>query len=386
METQTQTTPATPPAQNETKAVATRPAAPIAVGSRGLALTSFDDVWRFASTVVQSGLAPKGLTTVASVFVATVNGMELGIPHFAAVANTAVINGRPTLWGDIVLGLVRSSGELERIREWWELNGKRVDRIPAVLDDTLTAVCEVKRSGAEPVVATFSVAQAKRAKLWEKEGPWSQYPERMLKSRARTFALRDEFGDVLKGVRIAEEAADIVDMDPSQVTVETVSNPPAAPAAVAATRARKVGIDKAKPAEIAPPPFTAPEQKQAAPAPQTIEVQATVEDAAATAPSESKPAVELFQNANAGPSTAAPEGKVKTPQEMLAFLITKEGATFEDFIEGVRSANWIEPHKLTWTAWADVPDDTARRLVNARIGLLKYTTTAKAARLAKASA
>ena len=50
---------------------------------------------------------------------------------------------------------------------------------------------------------------AKQAGLWGKPGPWSQYPDRMMLARARAFAYRDGFADVLKGVRSIEEENDI---------------------------------------------------------------------------------------------------------------------------------------------------------------------------------
>tara|TARA_R110002020_G_scaffold37892_1_gene114463 strand:- start:30 stop:494 length:465 start_codon:yes stop_codon:yes gene_type:complete len=50
---------------------------------------------------------------------------------------------------------------------------------------------------------------AKKAKLWGKPGPWTQYPARMLQVRARAMALRDQFADVLSGIHIGEEVRDI---------------------------------------------------------------------------------------------------------------------------------------------------------------------------------
>ena len=41
-----------------------------------------------------------------------------------------------------------------------------------------------------------------------KQGPWTQYPKRMRQMRARAFALRDVFADILKGMPIAEELQD----------------------------------------------------------------------------------------------------------------------------------------------------------------------------------
>ena len=70
------------------------------------------------------------------------------------------------------------------------------------------AVCVAKRKGRKPVTARFSVEDAKRAGLWGKQGPWSAYPKRMMQMRARGFALRDAFPDVLKGMITVEEAQD----------------------------------------------------------------------------------------------------------------------------------------------------------------------------------
>ena len=73
----------------------------------------------------------------------------------------------------------------------------------------MVATCTAKRRGYEkPTVVRFSVADAKKAGLWGKSGPWSQYSKRMLQLRARGFALRDAFPDVLKGLVTAEEAQD----------------------------------------------------------------------------------------------------------------------------------------------------------------------------------
>lgn len=87
-----------------------------------------------------------------------------------------------------------------------------VDQLTAadLQDDRTRAICTVWRKGqAEPTTRTFSIADAKRAKLWGKPGPWTEYPARMLQMRARSFALRDAFPDVLKGLRTVEELQDI---------------------------------------------------------------------------------------------------------------------------------------------------------------------------------
>jgi hypothetical protein len=158
----------------------------------------FDGAWRIATAVVKAGMAPKGLDSPEKAMVAILHGMEVGLTPMAALQSIAVVNGRPTIWGDGALGLVQGSGLMESHKEWFEGSG-----------DTRKAFCTVKRKG-DPEIKTgeFSVADAKKAGLWGKAGPWSQYSDRMLKMRARGFALRDGFSDVLRGLGIAEEVQD----------------------------------------------------------------------------------------------------------------------------------------------------------------------------------
>ncbi len=198
------TTLAAPPAQNNQHLA--RPSA--AFGTRGIIISQYDELVRFAETVSNSGLAPKGMEKPQAVFVAVQMGLEVGLTPMAALQNVAVVNGRPTLWGDAQLAVCRGTGELELFEEWFEVGGVKTTRNPAEYKDDTAAVCKVKRVGGQEVESAFSVADAKRAGLWGKAGPWTQYPFRMLRNRARSFALRDTFGDALKGFRSAEEVRD----------------------------------------------------------------------------------------------------------------------------------------------------------------------------------
>lgn len=165
----------------------------------GLALATFDDAFRFAKMVSQSEFAPKDFKgKPESCLLAIQHGSEVGLSPMQSLQSIAVINGRPTIWGDAALALVQSSPVCEYVREYLEGDG-----------DNLTAVCEAKRQGyPSPSVSRFSVADAKKAGLWGKSGPWTQYPQRMLTLRARGFALRNAFADALRGLITAEEARD----------------------------------------------------------------------------------------------------------------------------------------------------------------------------------
>lgn len=179
----------------------------------------FDGAWRIATAVTKAGMAPKGLDTPEKAMVAIMHGMEVGLTPMAALQSIAVVNGRPTIWGDGAIGLVRGSGKCEWIKERIDGEG-----------DAMVAVCEVKRRGEDdPISARFSVADAKKAALWGKAGPWQQYPKRMLAMRARAFALRDGFADVLRGLGIAEEVQDTPVM--RDVTPPAPPQPPRPPVA-----------------------------------------------------------------------------------------------------------------------------------------------------------
>lgn len=184
-----------------TTEIATRPAEKkptMDLGDSGLVLRTLDDAWRFAQAVIKSGMAPKGYTTESAVIIALQHGAEIGLKPMQALHSIAVINGRATVWGDAIPGLLWGSGLLEDLRE--EIAGT---------GDDMAAGCEMRRKGAEtPILRTFSVRDAKAAGLWDKAGPWKQYPKRMLAMRARSWAARDGFADVLRGIHVREEVMD----------------------------------------------------------------------------------------------------------------------------------------------------------------------------------
>jgi len=192
------------------KTVVTSIKTPINFGIQGVQLSSMEDAFRFANAVSMSGFAPRGMEKPEAILVAIQLGAELGLTPMSALQNIAVINGRPAIYGDAALALVRSSGLLEIFRE---------DEIGEVGKDTHGYKVIAKRKGFCEAFETFTVADAKLAKLWGKSGPWSDHPKRMLKFRARGFMLRDLFGDVLKGLRTMEEARDI----PAEVNVTPLS-------------------------------------------------------------------------------------------------------------------------------------------------------------------
>ena len=162
---------------------------------------SLKEAEQLAQLVFDAKLAPKGFGSPKACLVGILYGMELGLSPMAALQKIALIDGRPTLWGDAALALVQSSGLLGSFSETIE---QHID--PSTNHLRWIATCSLTRANLkDPITRTFTSDDAKRAGLWQKPGPWSQYPKRMLTIRARAFALRDAFPDILAGLYIREE-------------------------------------------------------------------------------------------------------------------------------------------------------------------------------------
>lgn len=156
---------------------------------------TFEQAMKFSQMLAESDLVPKDFRgKPGNCLIAMQWGSELGLKPLQALSNIAVVNGRAALWGDAVIALVRSSPLCEYVQE---------------SDDGHTATCRAKRRGEPEQVVTFSMDDAKQAGLTGKQGPWTQYPKRMRQMRARAFALRDVFPDVLRGMPVAEEVQDM---------------------------------------------------------------------------------------------------------------------------------------------------------------------------------
>jgi hypothetical protein len=162
----------------------------------GIVPTSIEEVFRLAQAVAKSGLAPNTMKTPEALTVAIMHGLEIGLPPMAAIQNIAVVNGKPTIWGSAIPALLWSRGfKLDESSE----------------GDSAT--CTVTRPDGHKVTRTFCEADARKAGLWGKAGPWTQYPSRMLQMRARGLAARDGAADALSGLYIAEELQDAEPID-----------------------------------------------------------------------------------------------------------------------------------------------------------------------------
>lgn len=188
----------------------------IAIGSDGSPVPkNVQEQLIVADGYIRSGMLPKGYETAGQVVTAMTFAAELGIPGIVGLRQIAVINGQPSIWGDLPLALCIKSGQLDYIKEFIiddDMNpicwaNKNLKATP------FAAICLVKRKGQDEEHSThFSVDDAKTAGLWgnSKKDPWIKYPKIMLKYRARSQALKDKFPDALNGVNIAEYDFDML--------------------------------------------------------------------------------------------------------------------------------------------------------------------------------
>jgi hypothetical protein len=163
---------------------------------------TIQEAFQFAEMLLASGMLPKAYVgkPPATVVVALQFGMEVGLAPLQALQNIAMINGQPSLWGDAALALCKSYPNLCQYV---------IEQDFEVIKQQKFARCRAMRRGdPEEVVRTFSLQDAQTGGLLTKDTPWKTYPYRMLQMRARAFALRDAFPDILKGLAIAEEARD----------------------------------------------------------------------------------------------------------------------------------------------------------------------------------
>ena len=141
--------------------------------------TDFDQAFRIANALATTGdMIPKHFQGKPNeIMAAIMRGMEVGLAPMQALMHIAVINGRATIWGDAIPALLLRAGHFIDV----EIEGQ---------GDALKATATLTRNDGRKVVRSFSMADAKKAGLAGKQGPWQQYPQRMCSMRARAWAAR----------------------------------------------------------------------------------------------------------------------------------------------------------------------------------------------------
>ena len=211
---------------------------------------TIEEAFRLAQWVCGAGLAPNSYEDAnhkpdpQKVVIGILKAMEVGAPPITGLSFIAIINKRACVWGDLAIGLAQEQGMIEKMEEFFEGAQEKVSApveqsdgerdhtpLPTDFPDDFTAVCRIWRKGQEtPYEGRFSVRDAKRAHLWgnPKKITWMEHPKRMLKARARAFALRDGFADALHALSIREEVEDLPPEAPAKTDIAFLEDKPRA--------------------------------------------------------------------------------------------------------------------------------------------------------------
>lgn len=180
--------------------------------SYSLAPRNFEEAERLANIIANSGICPSALRGRPSdVLVILQMGHELRLQPMQALRTLGCINGLPFAYGDGFLALIKRHQDFQDIKEWFEGTIENNDAV---------AYCTMTRRGQEPQTRQFSIKDAMRAGLWKKAGVWSQYPQRMLQHRARTYCGKDVFPDAVFGLMSEDEAKSV----PIQANIPSPQN------------------------------------------------------------------------------------------------------------------------------------------------------------------
>jgi hypothetical protein len=185
---------------------------------------SVEDAYRLAKMAFQAGMLLPTKTgygdnavteepeaTLARGTMLILQGMEIGVPPMQAVQLLAMIKGRITAHSEAVPGILLAHGC--KIKTSWT---------GTEMADDWTCHKELTRPNGDVYAGSYSVADAKRAGLWDQsptkqgyqgktkpnDSAWFRNPKRMLNARALGNVGKDGGSDFLKGIAVREEIED----------------------------------------------------------------------------------------------------------------------------------------------------------------------------------
>lgn len=206
---------------------------------------------RIAEIIVKSGFACGH--DHRSAISAILAGQAMGVSPFMACRYITIINGAPTVWGELLRSRADTSPECLLFasgcysREEVEVLAEDIDALCGDLESDqaraerrLLRLLRARAKTAKPGsligwaytvkkriggsvgqvhVSIFDERDAERAGLKGKRGPWQSYPSRMLMHRAAGYLVRDVYPGVAPPFETTEEAEARVVQDPVRAGV-----------------------------------------------------------------------------------------------------------------------------------------------------------------------
>lgn len=156
-----------------------------------LSLAEYEVIRSQAESLVKTGFLPQAIKTPEQALAIILTGRELGIPAMTALNGINVIQGKPTISPQLMLGLIERSGQLDNIK---------IDMSDEEVSVTM------KRKGRSAHTEVFGWEQAKAMQLVSKDN-YRKQATTMFKWRAVSACARVVFPDVLLGLYTHEELA-----------------------------------------------------------------------------------------------------------------------------------------------------------------------------------
>jgi hypothetical protein len=167
-----------------------------------------ESAFHLADLLVRSKLLPRSLSTPEAAFTVIMAGRELGLTAMQSLRSLHVIEGKPVMSADLMMALCLRSPVCERFR---------------LVESTDTkATFEAKRIGQEPVRMSFTIEQAKAAKLVDKDN-WKKYPAALLRARCIAALARVVFADLMLGIYDTDEIGPREQRIPVATSVEVAT-------------------------------------------------------------------------------------------------------------------------------------------------------------------
>lgn len=275
-----------------------------------------------AKQIAQSTIIPRALQgKPGDVLVVLLTGREFGLQPMQAMRSLHVVDGKPVMAADLMVGLCLGRRE---VCEYFVLVESTGDR----------ATYKTKRVGTQEVVLTWTLKQAQQAGVTGKDN-WKKYPDAMLRARCASALARAVYPDLMAGTYDPDEldvstAPPMVERAPSSPIGETrpVLDRAALPAKSASTEASEVMSGMLKRAEPEAVHVAAPRetvQTQAADAPPVVTEEMGLESDAICAEAE---ALEGFDNAGyaklAERAKSLPKGSVERKNAVGALTAAKK--------------------------------------------------------------
>lgn len=163
---------------------------------------------QMAKVLVASRLLPKGIDTPEAAFTIIVTGRELGLTVMQSIRSVHIINGKPTLSADLILGLAKRS----QACEYFQL---------VESTDKIATYRTKRRDEPEATTMSFTLDMAKRAGITGNP-TWGKYPEAMLRARCIAALARAVYPDVVLGIY---ETSELEPEEPKRQRVETYVAP-----------------------------------------------------------------------------------------------------------------------------------------------------------------